>query len=108
MPANIYKSCCSVVMKNFTLFSIQKFKQVKRRPPAQTIKSKQLRQMVVGNKKFGVVLYVIGDSTKHGPRSMDPLSGLGPWTPSMDRVLEPPLWTGSMDPSMGCKFRYYC
>ena len=31
------------------------------------------------------------------PRSMDPLSGLGPWTPSMDRVHGPPPWTPSMD-----------
>ena len=26
------------------------------------------------------------------PWSMDPLSGLGPWTPSMDQVHEPPPW----------------
>jgi hypothetical protein len=91
-------------MKNFTIFSIRKFKRVKRRPPAQTIKSKQLRQMVIGNRKFGVVLYVIADSTKHGPRSMDPLSGLGPWTPSMDRVIGPLYGPGPWAPPWAANF----
>jgi hypothetical protein len=35
------------------------------------------------------------------PRSMDPLSGLGPWTPSMDRVHGPLHGSGPWTPSMG-------
>ena len=30
--------------------------------------------------------------------SMDPLHGPGPWTPFMDRPMDPLSWTGSMDP----------
>ena len=35
------------------------------------------------------------------PRSMDHLFGPGPWTPYLDRVHGPPIWTGSMDPLFG-------
>ena len=69
------------------------------------------RNFAFCNDHFLIQYNLYGKVQNMDPRSMDPLSGPGPWTPSMDWVHGPPPWTESMDPLHGphfSKFQYYC